>query len=628
MKTRVSPYLTHEVWQVAAGGALLLSGMLCERGGAPAPAVLAVFLVALAVSGCTVWLDALRGLLRRDLLDEKFLMTLASVGAFIIGSYAEGVAVMLFFLAGEYFERQAVARSRKSIRNLMDLRPDRAILLNGESETEVDADDLSPGNLVVIRPGDRIPVDCTVIDGEALIDASALTGESVPVPAAPGAVLSSGTVCRNGRLIARVDRIADQSAASRVLSLVEDANEAKSRQENFITRFSRIYTPAVVLAAILVGVGVPLILQSVGRAPDWTDWLHRALTFLVVSCPCALVISVPLSFFGGIGGAASEGILFKGGNRMNALAHVKTVCCDKTGTLTEGKFEVREILPAEGIDRDELIFLAASAERHSTHPIAAAIRALAPDAPAPVSVEERAGKGIVAVIEGRTVLVGTRKLLSDEGVFVPDGANGSVFVAKDEKWIGCFAVGDALRPESIDTVARLRRLGVKRIGMLTGDTPENAEPISDALSLDFVKASLLPDGKYDAVQTLIDEKGGSVLYVGDGINDAPVIALADVGVAMGGVGSDAAIEAADVVINSDKIDRLPKAIRIARKTVAIARQNIVFALSVKLAILILSATGTNSSMWLAVFADVGVAVIAILNAMRAMRVKRAGVLRA
>ncbi len=622
MKKRLSPYLTHEVWQVIAGGLLLVAGLLTERLGAPSPAVLAVYLIALAVSGCAVWLDALRVMLRPDLLDEKFLLTPASVGAFIIGSYAEGVAGMLVFPAGEYFEHQAVARSRKSIRGLMDLRPDRAIRYTDGGEEEIDADDLATGERVVIRPGDRVPVDCTVLDGTALIDAAALTGESIPVEVRPGSTLASGTVCRNGRLIARVDRVADESAASRVLSLVEEANEAKSRQENFITRFSRVYTPAVVLAAILLGVGVPLILLATGNAPAWTDWLHRALTFLVVSCPCALVISVPLSFFGGIGGAASEGILFKGGNRMNALSHVKTVCCDKTGTLTEGKFEVRDVVAAEGIGRDKLLSLAASAEHDSTHPIAAAIRALAPDAPVPASVEERAGKGIVAEVEGRKVLVGTRKLLSDEGVFVPDGITGSVFVACDGRWIGCFTVGDALREESRDAVERLRRLGVKRIGMLTGDVPENAQPVGDALSLDFVSASLLPDGKYAAVEELIAEKQGSVLYVGDGINDAPVIALADIGVAMGGVGSDAAIEAADLVIMSDKLDRLPKAIRIARRTVSIARQNIVFALSVKLAILILSATGINTSMWLAVFADVGVAVIAILNAMRALRVKK------
>ena len=622
MKKRHSPYLTHEVWQVIGGGLLLVAGLLTERLGAPSPAVLAVYLVALAVSGCTVWLDALRGILRRDLLDEKFLMTLASVGAFVIGSYAEGVAVMLFFLAGEYFEHQAVQRSRKSIRGLMDLRPDRAIRLSACGEEEIDADDLAPGESVVFRPGDRVPVDCTVLDGTALIDAAALTGEAVPVEVSPGSTLASGTVCQNGRLIARVDHIADESAASRVLSLVEEANEAKSRQENFITRFARVYTPAVVLAAILLGVGVPLLLLATGNAPAWTDWLHRALTFLVVSCPCALVISVPLSFFGGIGGAASEGILFKGGNRMNALSHVKTVCCDKTGTLTEGKFEVRDVVVSGEIGRDELLSLAASAEHDSTHPIAAAIRALAPDAPVPASVEERAGKGIVAEVEGRKVLVGTRKLLSDEGVFVPDGITGSVFVACDGRWIGCFTVGDALREESRETVERLRRLGVKRIGMLTGDVPENAQPVSDALSLDFVRASLLPDGKYAAVEELIAEKQGDVLYVGDGINDAPVIALADIGVAMGGVGSDAAIEAADLVIMSDKLDRLPKAIRIARRTVSIARQNIVFALSVKLAILVLSAVGINTSMWLAVFADVGVAVIAILNAMRALRVKK------
>ena len=622
MKTERKPILSREVLEILAGGVLLLTAKLTEVFGAPFFLSFSLYLVALAVSGFTVWLAALRGILRRDLLDEQFLMTLASVGAFVIGNYAEGVAVMLFFLVGEYFEHRAVEKSRKSIRALMDIRPDRAIRCDGEEESEVDADDLNEGDLVLIRPGDRVPVDCTVTDGNAMIDTSALTGEAIPVPASPGTALSGGTVCLDGQLYARVDRVADESAASRILELVENANEMKSRQENFITRFSRVYTPAVVGGAVVLGVLVPLILLLARRSPDWTDWIHRALTFLVVSCPCALVISVPLSFFGGIGGAASEGILFKGGNRMNALAGVKTVCCDKTGTLTEGKFEVREVTPADGIGRETLIRYAAASEHSSTHPIAAAIRTLCPDAPNPESVEERAGMGIAAAVEGHRILTGTADLLKKEGVFVPEGMEGSVYVSDNGVWIGTITVGDAVREESPDTIGKLRKLGVKRIGMLTGDHEKNARPVGDVLGLDFVRSSLLPDDKYRAVEELIAEKTGPVLYVGDGINDAPVIALADVGVAMGGVGSDAAIEASDLVIMSDRLDRLPKAIRIARRTVGIARQNIIFALTVKLAILALSASGINSSMWLAVFADVGVAVIAILNAMRALRVKK------
>lgn len=607
--------LPAELARILLGGMLLAAALLLD--GIPA---LILYILALFASGMGVAISAVRGLLRRDLLDEKFLMTVAAVGAFIIGEYAEGVAVMLFFLVGELFEHRAVARSRRSIRALMDIRPDRAILVTDAGDRELDADDVSVGDVIRIRPGERIPLDCAVLSGEALVDTSAVTGESVPIRATVGTRLSGGTVCLDGMLTASAERIAEDSAAARILALVESANEAKSKEETFIARFSHIYTPIVVGAALLLAVLVPLCLG--GGAESFRVWVHRALIFLVVSCPCALVISVPLSFFGGIGGAASEGILFKGGNRMRAIANARVACFDKTGTLTQGTFSVREVLTAAPFDRDQILRLAAGAEYGSTHPIARAIRECCADAPLPTELHEHAGRGVLATVDGVRVAVGNRLLLREQGIEVPQAdAAGAVFVALDGVYAGQIKVGDEVRSEAMRAIEALRSVGIRKTVMLTGDSEINARPITAALGIDDCYAGLLPEEKYRHLERLIRQGSGPVLFVGDGINDAPVLARADVGIAMGGIGSDAAIEAADAVILSDRLTRIPEAIRIARRTLRIATANIVFALGVKLSILILSAFGLNESMWLAVFADVGVAVIAILNAMRAMRVK-------
>lgn len=603
-----------ELWQIGCGALLLTVAWIL--GGIPG---IVLYSLALLATGITVWIDAVRGILRRDLLDEKFLMTIASFGAFAIGEYREGVAVMLFFLIGEYFEHRAVAHSRKSIRTLMDIRPDRASVLRDGVESEIDADDVAVGETVVLRPGGRVPIDCTVLTGEALINTAAVTGESVPVRARAGTSLQSGTLCLDGVLTARTDRLCEESAASRILTLVESANERKSKQETFISRFSHIYTPAVVGAAILLAVLVPICLG--GGAEVFRTWIHRALIFLVVSCPCALVISVPLSFFGGIGCAASLGILFKGGNRMQAISHPGVVCFDKTGTLTRGEFAVTAV-SSVSLPEKELLRLAASAEYGSTHPIARAIRQSAPGAPTPAKVEERAGRGIVASVEGRQVAVGNALLLRELGALPPAGTAGAVLVALDGVYAGAISVGDSLREEAKPALDALRALGARKLVMLTGDSEENARPVSEYLGIDEFHAGLLPDGKFACLEKLIGSGNGSVMFIGDGINDAPVLARADIGMAMGGIGSDAAIEASDAVIMSDNLRKIPVAVRIARHTLLIAKENIVFALAVKLAILVLSATGLNDSMWLAVFADVGVAVIAILNAMRAMRPDR------
>ncbi len=622
---RLIELLAGEPCRIALGAVCLAVALL--SGGVPQ---LVAAILGMLVTGIPVVLDAVRGILRRDLLDEKFLMTVASVGAFVLGEYTEAVAVLLFFLIGEYFEHRAVAGSRKSIRALMDICPDRATVVRDGAECVVDADEVAIGETLVIAPGERIPVDCTVLSGEALVDTAAVTGEPIPVQAKAGVPLSSGCVCLDGVLHARADALAEESAASRILALVESAQERKSKQEAFISRFSHVYTPTVVIIALLLGGLLPLLLWLVAQGPVaglamfYAKWVHRALIFLVVSCPCALVISVPLSFFGGIGGAASLGILFKGGNRMQAVASAKTVCFDKTGTLTRGDFCVTRLTPVPGIGERELLLLAASAEHGSTHPIARAIVQAAQETPAlPTEVRELAGHGVISAVGGSSIAVGNAALMRRVCNAPPgDMPIGEIHVARDGKYIGSIAVGDTVRPEAREAVASLRRLGVRRIVMLTGDSRENAEPVARALGIDEVSAGLLPEGKHDALERLERAGHSPILFVGDGINDAPVLARADVGIALGGIGSDAAIEAADAVLMSDNPLRVADAIRIARKTLRIAMQNIVFALTVKISILILSACGIVDSMWLAVFADVGVAVLAILNAMRTIRVGR------
>ena len=618
MKKTLS-FLSSEPPRIAFGAVMLLLSILL-RGIYAELAALAGMLGV----GFPILFDALRGLARRDLLDEKLLMTLASVGAFLLGEYTEGIAVLLFFVVGEYFEHRAVRASRRSISALMDICPDRARVLRDGAEQILDADEVEIGDTVVISPGDRIPVDCLVLSGSASVSVSAITGEPLPISAASGVSLPSGALCLDGRLLARCEATADRSSAARILELVEQAQESKSREESFITRFSRIYTPTVVLSAVFLGGLLPLILHFLSGASLallYSRWVHRALIFLVVSCPCALVISVPLSFFGGIGGAASVGILFKGGNRFHAIARARTVCFDKTGTLTSGECRVLSFSPIGDLPKEELLTLAASVESASSHPIARAIVAEAKgELLSPEDLTEYAGRGITALVSGRSVAVGNAALAETLGYGAPTLADrGATLVWVDGRLEGAIRLGDSPRPESAPAISALRRLGVSRIVMLTGDSAENARVVADEIGIGEVCAGLLPEDKYAAVERLSQKGGSPILFVGDGINDAPVLTRADVGVAMGGIGSDAAIEASDVVITSDSPLRLADAIRLARKTVAIAKENIVFAITVKLAILLLSAFGIVESMWLAVFADVGVAVLAILNAIRAVR---------
>lgn len=604
-------------------GAVSLALSLALRGQASAvSALLGMLLV-----GAPILRDALRGILRQDLLDEKLLMTLAAVGAFLLGEYTEGIAVLLFFTVGEYFEHRAVAASRRSISSLMDICPDRATVLRDGVAVTVDADEVSVGEILLISPGERIALDATVLSGEASVDTSAVTGEGMPISAEAGTFLSAGSLCLDGRLTARCEATAENSAAARILDLVETAQESKSREESFITKFSRIYTPTVVALAVLLGGVLPLFLAfGLGGgvsalAPLYRTWVHRALLFLVVSCPCALVISVPLSFFGGIGGAASVGILFKGGNRFHAVANAKTVCFDKTGTLTSGDCRLLSFDAIGRLDKERVLALAAAAESPSSHPIAGAIvRAYGKPPLTPNELREYAGRGVLAIVGEDRVAVG-RAALSDQLSYplpspLPEGAT-VVWVNGIPE--GVLTFGDLPRPEAKGAVSALRRLGVERIVMLTGDRQETAEAVASELKITEIHASLLPEDKFRIVTELAKGGASPLIFVGDGINDAPVLSRADVGIAMGGIGSDAAIEASDAVITSDSPLRVADMIRIARKTVRIAKENIVLALSVKLTILTLSALGIAESMWLAVFADVGVAVLAILNAMRTVR---------
>lgn len=607
-----------DLCRILAGALLLIAGFLVQvvTDGHPIVTPI-VFGVALLVTGLDVFWEAVKGICHGQLLDETFLMSIASIGAFFIGEYAEGVAVMLFYLVGEYFESRAVRRSRATIKSLMEINPDRALLLRDGEETEVDAEEVKIGDTVVLRPGSRVPVDCTVMSGSADIDTSALTGESLPVPAHAGTPLQSGVIVMDGVLYAKAEHTSETSAAARVLTLVQEASDRKSRQENFITSFSHVYTPVVVGLALLVAFLPPLILRDAGVLKDW---VYRALMFLVVSCPCALVISVPLAFFGGIGGAAGQGILFKGGCTFDALAAAKVAVFDKTGTLTKGEFRVTEVHPAPGVTEKELLRLISSSEAHSTHPIARALRAAAPDAPAGKSVKEVPGKGLLADLPEGTVAVGNAALMEDVGAKIPAGETG-IYAALGDEYLGAVVISDTLREGTVPAIRELKRLGIRKTVMLTGDSEAPAKAVATAAGIDLVRARLLPEEKYNALEALMQETGEKVLYVGDGINDAPVLARADVGIAMGGIGSDAAIEAADVILTTDTPEKIPLARRIAKKTLRIARENIVFALAVKIAVMVLAATGVLSlfpgGMWVAVFADVGVALLAILNSLRA-----------
>ena len=578
---------------------------------------LLAFLLPYAVVGWDVLWRAVRNILRGQVFDENFLMALATVGAFCIGEYPEGVLVMLLYQMGELFQDLAVGRSRKSIASLMDIRPDWANIEKDGKLIQVSPEEVKVGEIITVKAGERIPLDGVVTEGTSLLDTAALTGESLPRSVAPGDEVISGCVNESGLLRIQVSSEYGESTVARILELVENSSTRKARYENFITRFARWYTPVVVIAAVLLAVIPPLFVGN------WSEWLNRALIFLVVSCPCALVISVPLSFFGGIGGASRKGILVKGGNFLDALAHVETVVFDKTGTLTRGVFLVTAVHPRNRT-YELLLEMAALAENYSVHPIARSLREACEgdlDAGRISKVEELSGRGIRAIIDGKTVCVGNQKLMAESGseCHKCHRVGTLVHVSIDGEYAGHIVISDEVKEDAAQTIESLKELGVKKTVMLTGDAKEVGEDTARRLGLEEVYTELLPAGKVEQVEALLEKKSekGRLVFVGDGINDAPVLSRSDVGIAMGAMGSAAAIEAADIVLMDDKPSKIPLAIQIARKTLRIVRQNIVFALGVKGIVLVLGALGL-ANMWLAVFADVGVSVLAILNAMRAL----------
>ena len=590
----------------------------------------ALFLVPYLIAGYDVLLKAARNIGHGQIFDENFLMSVATIGAFALVLFpdsdphmAEGAAVMLFYQVGELFQSYAVGKSRKSIADMMDIAPDYANVMREGELVQVDPYEVAVGDEIVVKPGERVPLDGVVLDGTSQLDTAALTGESVPRHVEAGAEVISGCVNMTGVLTVRVSKPFGESTVSRILELVENASEKKARTENFITRFARYYTPAVVIIAVLLAIVPPLFFGQ-----SWSDWVQRGLIFLVVSCPCALVISVPLSFFGGIGGASRLGILVKGSNYLEALGDTETVVFDKTGTLTDGTFSVVAVHPEADVDPDLILSIAAHAEAYSDHPIALSVKEAYSgqiDRARIADVEEKGGHGVRATIDERVVLVGNDKLMAEGGVDYHDcSLTGTILhVSLGGEYIGHIVIADVVKEDAAQAIADLHAAGVKRTVMLTGDRKEVAAAVAEQLGIDEYRAQLLPQDKVSEVEKLLAEATGKgkLAFVGDGINDAPVLTRADIGIAMGAMGSDAAIEAADIVLMDDRPTNIAKAIHVARKTMRIVRQNIVFALAVKFLVLILAAVGV-ANMWLAVFADVGVAVLAILNAMRAMNVKK------
>ena len=593
-----------------------------------------LYLIPYGIIGWDVLWRSLRNIRNGQVFDENFLMTIATVGAFGTGEYAEAVFVMLFYQVGELFQDYAVGKSRQSIAALMDIRPDIANLeLADGSWEEVDPEDVAVGAVVVVKPGERVPLDGEVLEGVSSLDTAALTGESVPRDVGPGDAVISGCVNQRGLLRVRVTKPCEESTVSKILELVETASEKKSASEAFITRFARYYTPCVVLAALILFLLptlslllVPAALQPAFLAGTaWTDWLHRALIFLVISCPCALVISVPLSFFGGIGGASKCGILVKGGNYLEALARTETVVFDKTGTLTQGVFTVTAVSPAPGFTKEQLVETAALAESFSDHPISLSLRAAwggAADVTRVSDVEEIAGHGVLAQVDGHSTAVGNHRLMERQGIPAPEVPGTVVHVAVDGRYAGYLVISDLPKEDAREAIAALKARGVHQTVMLTGDSEDAARAAAEALGVDRYHAQLLPADKVTLLEQLLAQRSarGKVAFVGDGINDAPVLTRADIGIAMGALGSDAAIEAADIVLMDDRPSKLATAIAISRKTLRIVHQNIWFALLVKFGVLILGAMG-YASMWAAVFSDVGVAFLAILNATRCLHVK-------
>ncbi len=584
---------------------------------------LGIFLIAYVIIGGDVLWRAIRNILRGQVFDENFLMSVATIGAFIVGDFAEGVAVMLFYQVGELFQSYAVDKSRKSIASLMDIRPDYANVQRGDKLEKVDPDDVQIDDIIVIKAGEKVPLDAIVTEGSSTVDTSALTGESLPREVSEGDSLLSGCININGLLTARVTKEFGESTVSKILDLVENASTKKSNSENFITKFARYYTPIVVIIAVLMAVIPPLVLPGA----TFSDWVYRGLIFLVISCPCALVISIPLSFFGGIGGASRRGILVKGSNYLEALAQTEIVVFDKTGTLTKGIFKVQEVVP-QGIRKEELLELTAYAESYSNHPISLSLKKAYGkeiDAARIADVEEISGHGVTAHVDGKSVSAGNIKLMRKlEIPFIePEDIIGTVVhVAVDKRYVGYVIIADEVKEDAARAIQELKAAHIRQIVMLTGDSKKIGEKVAGQLGLDKVYTELLPADKVGQVEELFKQKSskGKLAFVGDGINDAPVLARADIGIAMGGLGSDAAIEAADIVIMTDEPSKLATAIQLSKKTLRIVKQNIAFALFVKGVVLVLGAIGM-ASMWAAIFADVGVAILAILNAIRMLNVK-------
>lgn len=606
--------------RVMVSGVLFLCGTLIPL---PEAVAISILLAAYLIAGYDTLLTAVHNIRNGNVFDENFLMTIATIGALCLQDYKEAVFVMLFYLVGTIFEDYAVNKSRDSISSLLDIRPDYANLQRGDSVEVVDPYDVSVGDIIIVKPGERVPLDGSVIEGHSTLDTSALTGESVPQYIESGQDISSGCINLTGVLKVQVSSEFDDSTVAKILEMVENAGSRKARVEKFITRFARYYTPVVVIAAVLLALLPPLFIPG----HPFGEWISRALIFLVISCPCALVISVPLAFFGGIGGASACGILVKGSNYLEVLANTDTIIFDKTGTLTTGKFHVTEVFAADG-NSQQVLELAALAESYSDHPLSESIRehyGQQPDRQRLSDVQELAGKGVCAVIDGRKVYAGNSILMNGLGFseIHHDEKSTLVHIAVDGQYLGAVALSDTIKSDSASAIKSLKSIGVKRTVMLTGDRKTVASNVADTIGLDEYHAELMPADKVSIAEKIISEKSsrGSVIFVGDGINDAPVLARADVGVAMGGLGSQAAIEASDIVIMDDQPSKLASIIKIARKTLGIAKQNVIFALAVKFIVLILGAVGL-ANMWLAVFADVGVAVICIINSMRCLNEKK------
>ena len=612
---------TRRILMRVGGGAILAAaGMFLPVNGV---VELLIFLAAYLIVGSDVILQAAKNIIRGQVFDENFLMALATIGAFAIGEYPEGVAVMLFYQIGEMFQGMAVNRSRRSITALMDIRPEFAYLKVEDDLRKVSPEEVAIGDVIVIKPGEKVPLDGTILEGSAMLDTSALTGESVPRSAGPGSTVLSGFINRNGVITVQVTQTFGESAVSKILELVQNASSNKAKTENFITKFARAYTPVVVITALLLAVVPPLLISGA----TFSDWIYRALVFLVISCPCALVVSIPLGFFGGIGAASRSGILIKGSNYLEALNDVKVVVFDKTGTLTKGQFKVTGIYPSEGQSENELLRIAAYAESHSNHPIAESIRAAYGESISKDAISnynEISGHGIEVSVEGKTVLAGNARLMERQGVpyQIPEQSGTVVHVAVNNQYGGYLVIADEVKDDSLQAIQALKKMGIRKTVMLTGDAASVAEAVGKQLGVDEVHAELLPQHKVEAIERLEKEKSprDKIIFVGDGINDTPVLARADVGIAMGGLGSDAAIEAADIVIMTDEPSKIATAIGISKRTRAIVWQNIIFALAVKAIFLLLGAFGI-ATMWEAVFSDVGVTVLAVLNSIRALKVK-------